>query len=52
MVIRNTEKRLLSDLLVQHHIGSAQNVNSPKCMICAHQSSLRTTTPDKKINIA
>ena len=47
-----TEKRLISDLLVQHDIGSAQNVSSPKYMICAHQTSLRTTTPDKKINIA
>ena len=47
-----TEKRLISDLLVQHDIGSAQNVSSPKYMICAHQTSLRTTTPDEKINIA
>ena len=42
-----TEKRLISDLLNQHDIGSAQKVNSPKYMICAHQTSLRTTT-DKK----
>ena len=27
-------------------------VNSPKYMIGAHQTSLRTTTPDQKINIA
>ena len=47
-----TEKRIISDLLVQHDIGSAQNVSSPKYMICAHQTSLRTTTPDKKNNIA
>ena len=47
-----TEKRLISDLLVHHHIGSAQNVSSPKYMICAHQTSLRTTTLDKKINTA
>ena len=44
-----TEKRLISDLLVEHDIGSAQNVNSPKYMICGHQTSLRTTTPDKKL---
>ena len=47
-----TEKRIISDLLVQHDIGSAQNVSSPKYMICAHQTGLRTTTPDKKINLA
>ena len=46
------KNRLISDLLVQHDIGSAQNVSSPKCMICTHQTSLRTTTLDKKINIA
>ena len=44
-----TEKRLISDLLVQHDIGSAQEVNSPKYLISAHQTSLITTTPDKKI---
>ena len=47
-----TERRLLSDLLVQHDIGSAQQVNSPIYLIGAHQTSLRTTTPNKKINIA
>ena len=47
-----TERRLTSDLVVQHDIGSAQNVNSPKYLIGAHQTQLRTTTPDKKINIA
>ena len=47
-----TEKRLIPDLLVQHDIGLSQNVSSPKCKICAHQTSLRTTTSDKKINIA
>ena len=49
---RFTQKRLISDLLVQHDIGSAQNVSSPKYMICAHQANLRTTTSDKKINLA
>ena len=47
-----TEKRLISDLIVEHDMGSAQNVNSPKYMSCAHQTSLRTTTPDKKFIIA
>ena len=27
-------------------------MSSPKNMICAHQTSLRTTTPDKRINIS
>ena len=43
-----TERRLIPDLLVQHDIGSAQQVNSPKYLISSHQTSLRTTTPDKK----
>ena len=47
-----TETRIVSDLLFQHDIGSAQQVNSPECLICAQQTSLRTTTPNKKINIA
>ena len=47
-----TERRIISDLLIQHDIGSAQNVFQPKYLICAHQTNLRTTTPDKKINIA
>ena len=46
------ERRLISDLLVQHDIGSAQQVNSPKYMIGAHQTSLRPTTPEKLIDIA
>ena len=47
-----TETRIISDLLVQHDIGSAQNGIQTKYLICAHQTNLRTTTPDKKINIA
>ena len=47
-----TERRIISDLLIQLDIGSAQNVIQPKYLICAHQTNLRTTTPDKKINIA
>ena len=33
-----TERRVLADLLVQHDIGSAQQVNSPLCFIGAHQT--------------
>ena len=47
-----TERRLLSDLLVQHDIGSAQQIKSPKNLICALQTNLRTTTPDNKSNRA
>ena len=43
-----TERRLISNLLVQHDIGSAQQVNSPKYLFSAHQTNLRTSTPDKK----
>ena len=43
-----TEKRLLSDLLTHHDIGSAQQVKSPNYLISAHQACLRTTTPDKQ----
>ena len=47
-----TERRIISDLLIQHDIGSTQNVIQPKYLICVHQTNLRTTTPDKKIIIA
>ena len=47
-----TERRIISDLLIQHDIGSAQQVIQPKYVVCAHQTNLRTTTPDKKSNIA
>ena len=46
-----TERRLISHLSVQHDIGSTQQKN-PKYLISAHQTRLRTTTPDKNINIA
>ena len=47
-----TARRLISDLLIQHDKGSAQNVIQPKFLICVHQTNLRTAAPDKKINIA
>ena len=43
-----TERRVISDLLVQHDIGSAQKVNSPKYSIRAHQTKYRIITPIKK----
>ena len=45
-----TERRVISDLIVQHGIGSAQQVNSPKYMISAHQTKDRLLTPNKKYN--
>ena len=47
-----TERRVISDMIVQHDIGSAQQFNSPKYLISAHQTKDRATVPDKKINIA
>ena len=47
-----TERRVLSDLLVQHGIGSAQRVDSPKYLICVHQSRIRSDTPNKNKNNA
>ena len=32
-----TERRVISDMIVQHDIGSAQQVNAPIYLICAHQ---------------
>ena len=49
---RYTERRIISILLVQHDIESAQNVISAKYMICAHQTNLRRTILDKKTIIA
>ena len=36
-----TERRVLSDMIIQVDIGSAQQVNSPKFLICAHQTRIR-----------
>ena len=47
-----TERRVISDMIVQHDIRSAQQVNSPKCLICAHQTKDRINAPNKKINFA
>ena len=47
-----TERRVISDILVQHDTGSAQKVNSPKYLIRAHQRKDRIITPNKNNNIA
>ena len=44
-----TERRLVSDTNVQVDIGSAQQVNSPKYLICTHQTKDRLSTHDKKL---
>ena len=33
-----TERRVVSDMFVQHDIGSAQQVNSPKYLVSAHKN--------------
>ena len=47
-----TERRILSDLIVQVDIGSAQQVKSPKCLISAHQMKDRFDSPNKNKNNA
>ena len=47
-----TERRLISDMIVQVDIGSVQQVNSPRYLICAHQTRTRTDTPNENKNIA
>ena len=39
-------------MIVEHDIRSAQQVNRPKYLLCAHQTKNRTSAPDEKINIA
>ena len=41
-----TERRLISDMIVQVDIGSAQQVNSPNYLICAHQNKERLDSPN------
>ena len=47
-----TERRVISDMIVQHDVGSAQQVSSPKYLNCAHQTKDNTSATDKKINNA
>ena len=44
-----TERRVITDFLFQHLIGSAQQVNSPKYLISAHQTKDRILTSKKII---
>ena len=47
-----TERRVVSDTITQIDIGSAQQVNSPKYLVCAHQSAARLNVPDKELNVS
>ena len=47
-----TERQVVSDMFVQHDIGSAKQVNKPKYLTCSHQTKHRTSSSDKKIKIA
>ena len=47
-----TERRVISDMILKLDIGSAQQDNSPKYLICGHQTKDRTNAPNKKINFA
>ena len=49
---RCTERRVISDQITQLDIGSSQNVQSPKYLICAHQTRTRADTANKNNNIA
>ena len=39
-------------MIVQHDIVSAQEVESPKYLISAHQTKDRANAPNKKVNMA
>ena len=45
-----TERRLTSDMIVQVNVGSTQQVNSPKKLICAHQTKKRIDSPNRNKN--
>ena len=45
-------RRLISDMIVQVYMGSAQQVSSPKYLIGAHQTRDTIENPNKKINNA
>ena len=47
-----TERRIVTDQIYQVDIGTAQSVNSPKYLICAHQTGARSALPNKRNNIS
>ena len=47
-----TKRRVISDMIVKHDIGSSQLVNNPKYLIGTHQTCIKSNTPNKIENIA
>ena len=47
-----TEGGIVAHQIFQVDIGSAQSVNSPKYMICAHQTEARSALPNKRNKIS
>ena len=47
-----TERRVVTDQTFQVDNGSAQSVNSPKYLICAHQQANRSDPPNKRTKIS
>ena len=47
-----TERRVVPDMILQQDIGSAQKVNKPKYLNCAHQTKYMTNAPHENKNIA
>ena len=47
-----TERRIITDTITQLDIGSSQNVQSPKCLIGAHQTKDRIDAPISTKNVA
>ena len=45
-----TERRIVTDQIFQVDIESAQSVNSPNYLICAHQTEARSALPNKRNN--
>ena len=48
----HTERPIATDQIYQVDIGSTQSVNSPKYLICAHQTTARADLPIKRTNIS
>ena len=47
-----TERRFVNDQIYQVDIALAQPINSLKYLICAHQTAVRSDTPNKQTNIS
>ena len=47
-----TERRIVTDQIYQADIGSAQSMNTPKYINCAHQTQNRSNAPNKRKNIS